>query len=147
MAARYPRMWWQIQGNVLRFTSNPGGNRAGFTAAWSFFLQRQHCSLTTNSMFATGRPRVAGDSVGSYDGAVSGAVSRDSTATSGIKPDTCSSALMAGGAIDINGLPVNTTSGAKTSVSLLMYWSGANSGCRSVGVANDLSAGERFLRL
>ena len=112
----------------LVFTSNPGGNRAGFTAAWSVASPAAtllaHYKFDVCDWATTG---VAGDSVGSYDGAVSGAVSRDSTATSGIKPDTCSSALMAGGAIDINGLPVNTTSGAKTSVSFWMYWSGANS--------------------
>jgi MSHA biogenesis protein MshQ len=70
---------------------------------------------------------ISTDSVGSNDGVVNGAVYRDTTATSGIKPETCSSAIFSGGSIDISGLPLSTASGDKTSISFWMHWDGTNS--------------------
>jgi MSHA biogenesis protein MshQ len=70
---------------------------------------------------------IATDSVGGFDGVVSGGIFRDTNATSGIKPETCSSAGFSGGAIDIAGLPLSTATGDQTSVSFWMYWDGTNS--------------------
>lgn len=74
------------------------------------------CDLDVTSIVA--------DSVGNYDGAINGAVSRNTQATSGIKPQTCSSGEFNGGTVEITGLPVSTSNGAKTSVSFWMYWDG-----------------------
>jgi len=70
---------------------------------------------------------VANDGVGGHDGVVSQIVTQDMSPTSGLKPETCSSARFAGGTIDVTGLPVSTANGAKTSVSFWMYWDGTNS--------------------
>lgn len=69
---------------------------------------------------------LATDSVGGYHGIVSGNVTSDTTATSGLKPETCSSVKIIGGAIDVYDLPLSTNSGNKTSVSFWMYWDGTN---------------------
>lgn len=70
---------------------------------------------------------LAVDSVGSYDGSVSSDVNRNEDATSGLKPNTCSSAEFTGGTISITGLPVSTAFRAQTTVSFWMYWDGTNS--------------------
>jgi MSHA biogenesis protein MshQ len=66
------------------------------------------------------------DTVGTQNGTPTGMVSRDTTPTSGLKPDTCSSASFGGGAVDVDPLPVSTVASAQTSVSFWMYWDGTN---------------------
>ncbi|MFW5442938.1 MAG: DUF6701 domain-containing protein [Methylococcaceae bacterium] len=64
------------------------------------------------------------DQTGSYNGTPSGSVSQVSAEASGFKGDTCNAGSFTGGAIDVSGLPVSTSTGAKTSVSFWMYWDG-----------------------
>ncbi len=92
---------------------------ANLVAHYSF----DSCDWHTNGIATNSAPTT----IGSYDGLVSGSISRNSDATSGLKNDTCSSAAFGGGAIDINGLPLSTSPGAKTTVSFWMYWDGTNS--------------------
>lgn len=67
------------------------------------------------------------DSVNGYDGDVVGSVSRDATATSGLKPDTCAAGSFNGGQVDISPIGASTSAGDKTSVSMWIYWDGTNS--------------------
>ena len=69
---------------------------------------------------------VAIDNVNGIDGTLNGGVSRDARATSGLKPETCSSVNFSGGTIEIAGLPLSMTSGDQTSVSFWMFWDGAD---------------------
>jgi MSHA biogenesis protein MshQ len=81
-------------------------------------------SYTFNDDWSTNSPLE--DTTGSADGIVSGAVSRILSPASGSKPETCAAGQFDGGAIDISGLPISTTSGDKTSISFWMNWDGTN---------------------
>ncbi|MCW8929509.1 MAG: LamG domain-containing protein [Gammaproteobacteria bacterium] len=67
------------------------------------------------------------DIIGGHNGSVSGNITRVLAGAGGLKGDTCYAASFNGGAIDINGLPLSTSSGEKSSVSFWMYWNGNNS--------------------
>ncbi len=107
--------WFALPAICLLFSGQAVG---ALIAHYSFDSCDWHTSgIATNSAPGT---------VGSYDGLVSGAVGRNNDPTSGLKNDTCSSASFGGGAIDITGLPLSTTSGVKTTVSFWMYWDGTD---------------------
>ncbi len=59
--------------------------------------------------------------IGDNNGTLSGAISISATSK------VCNSAEFNGGAIDIDNLDVNTSTGAKTTVSFWMFWDGTNS--------------------
>jgi len=61
------------------------------------------------------------DETGTVDGTITGSV------TAGSNGKVCRGATMSGGAIDLNGLSVDTTAGAKTTVTFWMYWDETNS--------------------
>ncbi len=78
------------------------------------------------------------DVIGNHNGAVSGSISRVLSGISGLKGDTCYAASFTGGAIDINSLPLSTSSGEKNSISFWVYWNG-NDGVMPLGWrAHDL---------
>ncbi len=65
------------------------------------------------------------DTLGLHDGINSGGVIVGKTPPPG-KPETCTDGVFSGGTIEINGLPVSQTAGAKTSVTFWMYWDGTD---------------------
>lgn len=67
------------------------------------------------------------DVIAGHNGQLNGAVSRTRSDSATAHINTCASAMLGGGTIDISGLPVSTTTGDKTSVSFWMNWSGNNS--------------------
>jgi len=64
------------------------------------------------------------DAQGNNNGTITGSIALNKTPPAGIQ--TCSTATLSGGAIDVHGLPVSTNTGDKTSVSFWMYWDGTN---------------------
>lgn len=113
----------------LRFVSDYSIRRQGFTASWTSSSTIPQAELKASYNFDDDwdTNNILTDQTGSYNGSPSGSVARVSAGSSGSKGDTCYAAAFTGGDIDITGLPVSTSTGAKTSVSFWMYWDGTNS--------------------
>lgn len=109
--------WFGLLAFALTIAGPPGEARAQGTLLAHYTFD--DCSWSTSGTVT--------DTYGSYDGTVTGAVTRDSTATSGLKPETCGSGSFTGGMIDVYGLPVSTSNNRKTTVSFWMYWDGTSS--------------------
>ena len=71
-------------------------------------------------------PVTALDTVGGHHGTLNSGVTWQDSPASGGKPINGSAAGFSGGAIDILGLPVDTTANAVNSVSFWMFWDGTN---------------------
>lgn len=82
-------------------------------------------SYNFNDDWSSSEPLI--DNTGTANGIINGAVTRVLSPANGNKPDTCSAAEFNGGVINIENLPVSTTTGDKTSISFWMNWNGTNS--------------------
>lgn len=69
-------------------------------------------------------PASALDTVGGHNGTLIGGVTWQDSPVSGGKPVNGAAAGIYGGAIDITGLPLDTTAGYQNSISFWMYWDG-----------------------